>query len=362
MEKDFPEGIPECGADALRFGLLAYTVQGRDVNLDIQRVVGYRQFCNKMWNAVRFALPYVSDFTPDENTPKALTSMPGVSKRDSFILNRLNETILEAETNFGNYLFGNVVNALHSFFIYDLCDVYLELIKPVVMDNSPENADSKRCAQATLYTCLETYLRLCHPIMPFVTEELWQRLPNRGCFGPSIMIASYPKQEPTWHNPNSSADMALVKEAINAARSMRAGYKIGNNVKTDFYYTFVGDEVGAAIAAQSDDFCTLAKGNFLTAVDASGPPKGCSVKIVSDKLSILVNLTGVIDLQQEISRLEKDLGNVEPSLDVLERKMASDGYDKVPEKVKEANSIKKLALKKEIDDITTAMQEFRNMM
>jgi valyl-tRNA synthetase len=179
QEADFPEGIPECGADALRFGLLAYTVQGRDVNLDIKRVVGYRQFCNKLWNAVRFALTYITSdaFVPAPAMVASLAGHEGLSPRDKYILSRLNETVSECNKQMEAYSFGAVTSALHSFFLYDFCDLYLELCKPVVSSSAPDGP-AKSAAQMTLFTCLEHFLRLAHPLMPFVTEELWQRLPN----------------------------------------------------------------------------------------------------------------------------------------------------------------------------------------
>ena len=167
---DFPEGIPECGTDALRFGLLAYTGQGRSINLDIKRLVGYRQFCNKQWNAVRFAVTYLTDFTPSPTMHLDIAGAKYSSKRDLFILSKLNKTITDCNANLGNYIFGAVATALHSFFIYDLCDVYLELIKPVVGHAarveegaepvSLEVTERQKFAKATLYTCLEQYLRL----------------------------------------------------------------------------------------------------------------------------------------------------------------------------------------------------------
>lgn len=213
---DFPEGIVECGADALRFGLLAYTVQGRDVNLDIKRVIGYRQFCNKLWNAFRFALNYLVGFEPTATAHLEIVGSPGVSQRDLFILSRLNLTIRECNVQLADYLFGAATSALHSFFLYDFCDVYLELVKPVLNDSSEENAVRKKCAQNTLFTCLEVFLRLAHPIMPFVTEELWQRLPGIMTVSktPSIMIAPYPEVEESWSHAPSESTMEIVKEAI----------------------------------------------------------------------------------------------------------------------------------------------------
>jgi valyl-tRNA synthetase len=125
---DFPEGIPECGADALRFGLLAYTVQGRDVNLDIKRLVGYRQFCNKIWNAFRFATTYLKEFIPLLGMNRQILHSVHIATRDKFILSRLNAITNECNSALTNYQFAACTSALHSFFLYDFCDVYLELI------------------------------------------------------------------------------------------------------------------------------------------------------------------------------------------------------------------------------------------
>ena len=227
----------ECGADALRFGLLAYTVQGRDVNLDIKRVVGYRQFCNKLWNAVRFALAYLVDFEPTPDLHKSIVTNSGISTRDRFILTRLNKTVKECNFQLSEYTFGAVTTALHSFFLYDFCDVYLELVKPVL--NSNESTDSqKQCVRATLFSCLEIYLRLAHPIMPFVTEELWQRLPSIALVSTSqsIMTSVYPEEEPEWSYSSAEASMEVIKEIVHAARSLRADYKVPNHMKADFYF------------------------------------------------------------------------------------------------------------------------------
>ncbi|CAM9956367.1 unnamed protein product, partial [Hapterophycus canaliculatus] len=138
---DFPQGIPECGADALRFGLLAYTVQGRDVNLDIARVVGYRNFCNKLWNAVRFALNYLTDVSPPLDLASELAaSLDSAAPRDRWILSRLNVAVSDCNRCLNEYKFGDATQVAYSFWLYDLCDTYLELIKPVVGDKSEGNA------------------------------------------------------------------------------------------------------------------------------------------------------------------------------------------------------------------------------
>lgn len=368
---DFPEGIPACGTDALRFGLLAYTVQGRDVNLDIKRVVGYRQFCNKLWNAVRFALTYVSDYVPSGPTfHLGIAAHPGVSKRDLFILSRLNATIRDVDAALSEYNFGGAVSLLHSFFLYEVCDTYVELVKPVLSSSSSaaseggNAAEAAEAARATLYTVIEQYLRLLHPIMPFVTEELWQRLPNRSALqsADSIMIAAYPSVVPGWSNADVEADMAVVKDAINGARSIRADYKIPNHVKADFYFRTEAPEVRAALSAQADDFCFLAKASGLSWIGASEePPKGCSVQVLSDRLTLLVNLTGIIDVSVETARLAKEVERLTPLIDSYRRKIAAPGYDKVPESVRVLNTEKLAAAETELKTVEDALAGFAAM-
>ena len=376
-KKDFPDGIPACGTDALRFGLLAYTVQGRDVNLDIKRVVGYRQFCNKLWNAVRFALTYISDFTPSGPAfYEAIAVHPGVSKRDLFILSRLSTTVRDVDACLADYNFGTAVSMLHSFFLYDVCDTYVELVKPVLSPWQQDaeaqaqaqaqapSADRRFCAQATLYTVIEQYLRLLHPIMPFVTEELWQRLPNRAALQSteSIMIAPYPAPVLGWISPSVEADMAVVKDAINGARSVRADYKIPNHVKVAFFFRTEAPEVRAALLAQADDFCFLAKAQSLQWLGAQEePPAGCSLLVLSDRLTLLVNLTGVVDIDVELTRLGKEAERLRPLVDSYKRKMAMPGYDKVPEAVRTLNTEKLAGAEAELAVVEAAIADFAKM-
>lgn len=292
----------------MRFGLLAYTLQGRDVNLDISRVVGYRQFCNKLWNAVKFALTYLGDFVPRSDIYETLINLK-LSKRDKFILSRLNTTIKDSNAQMASYNFAGVTTSLYSFFLYDLCDVYLELIKPIIgFGNNDVDAETKYAAQATLFTCLEQYLRLAHPLMPFVTEELWQRLPNLSSLTtvPSIMISRYPEEVAAWSSPAAEADTKLILDAIHAARSLRVDYRIPNNVKAQFSFTSDSEEVKTIFAEQGDDFCTLAKAGSIELLEGD-LPKGWSIKVISERLSILVNLSGLVDVEAELIRLGKEV-------------------------------------------------------
>ena len=300
---------------------------------------------------MKFALQYLTDFTPTKTMHIDIICDPFISTRDIYILARLNETIKDVNLHIQSYNFGTATQVLHSFFVYEVCDLYLEIVKPTMYNNEPDNQQRKYCAQATLFTIIEQYLRLTHPLMPFVTEELWQRLPNREFMTtvPSIMIANYPEVISEYFNPKVESDMELIKEMISSARSLRSDYRVPNHVKADFYFKTESVDVKNAILKQTDDFCTLAKGNFLNHLGSDDEiPNGCCVKVLSDQCSLFVNVTGLIDIDIEINRMQKEEERLILAIDQLKKKMASVGYDKVPEAVRETNKEKLAASENEM--------------
>ncbi len=365
QKADFPDGIPECGSDALRFGLLAYTVQGRDVNLDIKRVVGYRNFCNKLWNATRFALQFVSDFKPTGTMLEDLMKSGKMAIRDKFIISRLMVACENVNTSFREYRFGDAQQASYSFWIDDLCDVYLELIKPVVYDKGEANADARWGAQATLWVCLETGLRLLHPMIPFVTEELWQRLPGRGTLGSdekeSIMISEYPQVVEEYKNQKVEDGMEVTKKIIRSCRSLRASYQIKNKVLTKFYIKAAADE--EVIKAQADDVKTLGQASTVDVNPATSDiPETVGIDVIDDQTTVLMDIKGLVDFEAEIKKLEKNLGKTVPALENLEKKMKSAGYEeKVKDELKKENLEKMEGLQKKVADIKGAIANFQKL-
>lgn len=363
--EDFPDGIPECGSDALRFGLLAYTVQGKDVNLDIKRVVGYRNFCNKLWNATRFALQFVSDFQPTDSMLDDLMKSGKMAIRDKFIISRLMVACETVNSNFREYKFGDAQQASYSFWIDDLCDVYLELIKPVVYDKSEANADARWGAQASLWVCLEAGLRLLHPMIPFVTEELWQRLPGRGSLGPdereSIMISEYPLCIDEYKNPKVEEGMEVIKKIIKSCRSLRASYQIKNKVLTNFYIKTATDE--DIVKAQSDDIKTLGQASTVNVNPAEADiPETIGIDVIDDQTTVLMDIKGLVDFEAEIKKLEKNLGKTLPSLENLEKKTNAPGYEeKVKDQLKKENIEKIEGLQKKVADIKGAIANFQKL-
>jgi valyl-tRNA synthetase len=224
QKSDFPNGIPECGTDAMRFGLLAYCTQGRDINLDIKRIEGYRFFCNKLWNAFKLCLQSLGD----EFVPLPTESVTGKeSEMDKWILSRLMCTIEECGQGFELYNFSDITTACYNFWLYEFCDVYLEHVKPVFQTGSEE---AKIAARQTLYSCIHTGLRLLHPLMPFITEELYQRLPKResNIAIPSIVVDRYPtvKQSPWKREEQLEKDVQFVLSIVHKVRSLRSEYNL----------------------------------------------------------------------------------------------------------------------------------------
>lgn len=362
--EEFPDGIPECGSDALRFGLLAYTVQGRDINLDVKRVVGFRNFCNKMWNATKFALKYVEDFQPTPTLLDDLMASGKLATRDKFMISRLMKGIEAVNDNFTKYKFGDAQQAGYRLWMDDMCDIYLELIKPIVQDSSEEKKDDRWAAQATLWVALETQLRLLHPMMPFITEELWQRLPGRGALGesetPTIMLAKYPQCVEAYKDDEAEKSMATTMEIVAACRSLRSSYNIVPKVLTHFYIKVTdGEDI---VKAQASDIMTLGRGSQVD-VNPESTPDSVGTMIVNDTMTVLIDLKGMVDFKQEIDRLNKNLMKQKTPMEQLTKKMAADGYeDKVPDDLKKTNNEKLESYKKQILDIEEAIANFQRLL
>uniref|UniRef100_A0A8C1WJI1 Valine--tRNA ligase n=1 Tax=Cyprinus carpio TaxID=7962 RepID=A0A8C1WJI1_CYPCA len=315
QKSDYPSGIPECGTDALRFALCAYTSQGRDINLDVNRILGYRHFCNKLWNAVKFAMRTLGEgFVPWEK----LCGSESVS--DRWILSRLSAAVALCDSGFQAYDFPTITTAIYNFWLYELCDVYLESVKPVLSRTDSEGQKQADICRQTLYTCLEVGLRLLSPIMPFVTEELFQRLPRRRAQDspPSICVTPYPETSEVSRGQSEDVDrqMEFVMSVVKTIRSLRADY---NLTKT-----------------RAD--CETSHSTLHTLL------KLCNELSVS--VNVLVSKSfsanqGLIDLEKEVTKLTAKKGELEKQMEKMMEKTAKNDYkEKVPVKVQEADAEK----------------------
>ena len=252
QSKDFPDGIAECGADALRFGLLAYTVQGRDINLDIQKVVAYRQFGNKLWQATKFALPYFDT----QFTPQTLQQIAVSNFADRWILSRLHAAVAKVNSAMAAYSFAECTRALHTFWLYELCDVFLEMSKPTLKLQGTH----RQSALNTLHLALHTALRLLHPFMPFITEELYQRLPNATAERTSIMIAPFPSSEEwsAFADDEIESAMTAIQSIAAQVRSKRAALGLAKKVQIELVVLCKGEAPFALVTAHQRELATIA--------------------------------------------------------------------------------------------------------
>ncbi|KAK3747841.1 hypothetical protein QZH41_015985 [Actinostola sp. cb2023] len=310
QKDDYPDGIPECGTDALRFALCAYTAQGRDINLDVLRVQGYRHFCNKLWNATKFALAGLGDdFVPNPK-PELLGNE---SLMDRWILSRLSNAEQSSNEGFANYDFPIATTAMYNFWLYELCDVYLESLKPVLQGNDPEVI---KTARNTLFTCLENGLILLSPFMPFVTEELYQRLPKRQQGGPpSICVTPYPKNLP-WRDTELESNVDFAMSIVKTIRSIRQEYQ-GIKGKPEVYAVFSDDSLANGIKVFTDTIVALRSASRLQILCHERPPVGCAIGTLQDKCEVHLLLKGVIDIPKEISKLQNKKENLKQSLHKL---------------------------------------------
>ncbi|KAF9236793.1 tRNA synthetases class I-domain-containing protein [Melanogaster broomeanus] len=355
QKKDFPKGIPECGTDGLRFALCAYSGGGRDINLEILRVEGYRKFCNKVFNATKFAmLKFESDFVP--NGMAKLTRSESLVER--WVLHKLDFASSEVNKYLEQRNFMAATTAIYNFWLYELCDVYIEAMKPM----TEPGADPKvrTSAQQTLHTCLDYGLRLLHPFMPFVTEELWQRLPRRPNDPPSIMVSQYPTHDNQFKSEDAEKEFGLIFAALRTGRSLAASYNLQTNIQL-FIHVQTNEERGL-FESQAPTMITLTKG--CTKVDviqgsSSRLPTGCGSAVVSSTVVVYLQVQGLVNLEAELAKCDKKIELACLNLEKLNKVMSQPDYQvTVPEAVQLGNEEKRKTLGVELSSLKQSREMF----
>ncbi|XP_015600775.1 valine--tRNA ligase isoform X2 [Cephus cinctus] len=354
QKQDYPQGIPECGTDALRFALCAYTSQGRDINLDILRVQGYRFFCNKLWNATKFALMYLGDGFSYDSENEQLTGSE--SNVDLWMLSRLSYAVQVCDDGMAQYDFNAATTACYNLWLYDLCDVYLEHLKPVFQTGSE---DSKQAARRVLFKTLDVGLRLLSPFMPFITEELYQRLPRTKLVYPSICVSPYPEvTECPWRNMEIEADMEFIQKLTKSVRSARATYNLPNKTKTEAFLTCSDPSLEQRLIKFLDIIGTLG----YSIVQFGNPPPGCVILTISDKVLVHLLLKGLVDPEKELEKLEKKNEYLVGTINKLKQAMVASDYSiKVPADVQASNQEKLVNSEGELERLCEAMEALRTM-
>ncbi len=318
----FPEGIAAYGTDALRFTFAALATYGREIRFDLGRLEGYRNFCNKIWNAARYVLMQT------ENKPR---ENPHFSLADQWILSRLQKTIVNAREALKNYRFDLFTQAVYDFTWNEFCDWYLELSKPVLYSDKSSPAELSG-ARHTLHVVLDNILRLMHPIMPFITEEIWQRLHNNP-ENTSIMLQAYPMLDETLVNDAAVTELTWVQNIIVSIRTLRSESNIPPSKALNVLLKKGSTLDKERIESHKKLIMTLAKIEKISWLGDSDSHPECLTTFVQD-LEILIPMEGIINKEEESKRLEKEIGKLKKDIERAEAKLHNPNFvDKAPPEV-----------------------------
>ena len=350
--KEFPEGIQSYGTDAVRFTFCALANTGRDIKFDMKRVEGYRNFANKIWNATRFVMMNVEGQTIGSEARQDLWELP-----EQWIVSRLQKAEQAVQTAFATYRLDLAAQAIYEFIWNEYCDWYVELTKPVLNDEAVSE-ERKAEVRRVLLAVMEASLRLAHPLMPYLTEEIWQTLaPKLNISGETIMLAQYPVADQALINDQAEADMQWLQGLIGAVRNIRGEMGLGNARLLPVLLQNTTEAEKAQIARIEPLFKALAKVESITFLaDAEQPPLSSSS--VVGHVSVFVPMKGLIDPKAELGRLQKDLDKVQKQHDQIATKLSNEGFvAKAPAAVVEGEKVKLAEFADQLAKIKANMEQ-----
>lgn len=355
--KEFPEGIPSYGTDALRFTFCSVASYTREIRFDTNRLGGYRNFCNKLWNASRYVMMNTEGQDTGLNDQPMVLSLP-----DRWILSRLQQTISEAGSALAQYRFDLFAQALYDFTWNEFCDWYLELSKPILTSehSSPEML---RGTRHTLVNVLESLLRLLHPIMPFITEEIWQRIaPLAGKKGESIMLEPYPKLEEKNKDEAACKEIEWLKGVIVAIRSIRSEMNIAPGKLLSIILRKGTPFDIENIRKHERLLSALAKIESISWIEAQVAPPPSATAFVGE-LEIFIPMADFINKEEELARLNREMAKVQKDLTLTENKLQNPQFvDKAPAEVVAKEKVRCEELKMTLEKLTKQVEEIHSLI
>ncbi len=321
---DYPEGIPAFGTDALRFTYAALASTGRDINFDLNRIEGYRNFCNKLWNAARYVLMNTENQDCGQQAGEQQLSLA-----DRWIMGRLQNTIQQSTHAMSQYRFDQMAQAIYEFVWHEYCDWYLELCK-VVLQNEQSSEAEKRGTRHTLVNVLDALLRLSHPIIPYITEEIWQKVaPLANSSGDTIMHQAYPDYDPNCIDSKAIEELEWVKKVILGVRKIRSGMDIAPGKPLPMLLQNFSQQDQKYLANNQQYLIRLAKLQSIDCIDEANAPESATALV--GNMKVLIPLAGLIDKQAELTRLNKEIEKTSKTLNACQQKLNNNKFvDRAP--------------------------------
>lgn len=362
--KEFADGIPAFGTDALRFTFTSLASTGRDINFDLKRIEGNRNFCNKIWNATRFVLMNCVDkegnaLNIDKTANTALWELP-----EQWIMSRLNSTVKAIHEHMSQYRFDLVSQDIYEFIWNEYCDWYVELAKSSLNDESV-SAERKAQIRYVLLNCLEVAMRFTHPIMPYITESIWQTIApiiDKKATD-SIMTAAFPTADDSLISLQTEHDMTWLQALIGAIRNIRGEMKLGNAVRLPVLLDNISDEETARLSRIENQFKSLAKVDTLTIVNAGdGADKELPLSSSSmvGQLKVLVPMKGLIDPTAELNRLAKAQEKLIKQAESLRSKLSNESFvSKAPANVVESEKAKLAEMDSQLAEMNKQIEQLK---
>ena len=374
--KQFPEGITAHGTDALRFTFAALASPSRELRFDLARVAGYKNFCNKLWNAARFVLLSIGETTPQPDEPGTIEvaiaqdatgahvalSSDAHSIADRWIRSRFGRMLVTVESAFAEYRFDFAATALYEFTWYEFCDWYLELTKPVLQSESASQA-AKSVTRQTLATVLEALQRALHPFMPFITEEIWQRAaPLAGRTAPTVMLETYPRPEEFPPDESAEREVAWIQAVVLAVRQIKSGMNIAPSRRIPLLLKGANANDRLYAERHLGQLERLAGIGTLTLLepDATAPE---SATALIGEMTVLVPMEGLIDAGAEAERLGKLLTKAQQELTKTRSKLSNENFVRnAPPEVVQTEREREADFERQVTSITAQLERIRGLL